>query len=68
MGKSLPLHKASTTDLEPALRLLVEHGANLHYQDREGTTALHLAAMSGHNACVEFIVEREPSTLTMADK
>lgn len=47
-----PLHLAVYLDLEGVVRSLVERGASLHLQDRDGNTALHVACQYGQTECV----------------
>lgn len=35
-----------------AVKLLLEHGANVHYRDRDGNSVLHRAAMNGSAVCL----------------
>ncbi len=39
-------------------KFLIEHGAQLDYQDSDGFTALHYAAKNGHLEVVKMLVER----------
>ncbi|KAJ2897587.1 Tankyrase-1 [Zalerion maritima] len=52
-----PLHDAAETgDMDEVARLLDEDGVDIDAQDRNGETALHLAAKFGHAAAVRYLV------------
>jgi len=38
--------------------LLLEHGANVHVQNKDGLTPLHLAALGGHTGVAKLLFER----------
>jgi glycerophosphodiester phosphodiesterase len=46
--------KANFVDI---VRLLIEAGVDINYQDRQGETALHVAARYGHDLCAKFLLE-----------
>lgn len=50
-----PLHLAVYLDLEAVVGSLVERGASLHLQDRDGNTALHVACQHGQTECVSHM-------------
>lgn len=50
-----PLHLAVYLDLEVVVRSLVERGASLHLQDRDGNTALHVACQHGQTDCISHM-------------
>uniref|UniRef100_A0A8C6V1J7 Nuclear factor of kappa light polypeptide gene enhancer in B-cells inhibitor, epsilon n=1 Tax=Neogobius melanostomus TaxID=47308 RepID=A0A8C6V1J7_9GOBI len=50
-----PLHLAVYLDLEAVVRSLVERGASLHLQDRDGNTPLHVACQHGQTDCVSHM-------------
>ena len=45
-------------NVEEVLRLL-EHGADINYQDKKGKTALHRAAKAGFTATIQVLLEHE---------
>ncbi|KAM0868088.1 hypothetical protein ACQ4PT_041562 [Festuca glaucescens] len=47
LGKNTPLEHAVSGGNLPAVRFLLDHGADLHQENEEGFTVLHLAAMKG---------------------
>lgn len=47
---------ATKANLVAIVRLLVEGGVDLNYQDDQGETALHLAARSGHIECAKALL------------
>lgn len=50
------------------VRLLVQRGANLSAMDREDKTALHLAASTGHEEVVSFLLSQETQAVTVSSK
>ncbi|KAL1967929.1 hypothetical protein VTN77DRAFT_2346 [Rasamsonia byssochlamydoides] len=46
--------KANFVDI---VRLLVEAGVDINYQDEQGETALHVAARFGHDQCAKILLE-----------
>lgn len=46
--------KANFVDI---VRLLVDAGVDINYQDRQGETALHVAARFGHDTCAKILLE-----------
>ena len=47
LGKKTPLEHAVSGGNLPAVRFLLDHGADLHQESEQGATVLHLAAMKG---------------------
>lgn len=52
-----PLHLAVYLDLQDVVQSLVERGASLHLQDRDGNTALHVACQHGQTECVSHMTK-----------
>lgn len=52
-----PLHLAVYLDLQDVVRSLVDRGASLHLQDRDGNTALHVACQHGQTECVSHMTK-----------
>lgn len=52
-----PLHQAVKDINEAKVRILVNEGADVNARDKDGKTALHLAAPIGRYSLVEFLVE-----------
>ncbi|EFO21513.1 hypothetical protein LOAG_06976 [Loa loa] len=52
-----PLHRAAFFNDTQSIARLINNGADLHLQDRQGNTALHISTMLGH---------REATTLLLA--
>jgi len=48
---------AKTGDLEGVKKHL-EAGADINFKDRQGNTALHMAALFGHREIVHFLLEK----------
>lgn len=58
MGKSGEvLLLAVKENLIDIVRLLVENNVNLDFQDKQGETALHLAARYGHDQCAQLLLQ-----------
>ena len=47
LGKKTPLEHAVSGGNLPAVRFLLDHGADLHQEGEQGATVLHQAAMKG---------------------
>ncbi|MDV6029982.1 MAG: ankyrin repeat domain-containing protein [Phycisphaera sp. RhM] len=59
MPKELsPLMKAANQDHLEVVQLLVQRGANIHFMDGDGFTALTIAAGSGHWEIAKFLAEQ----------
>src|SRR6266498_3967088 len=67
-SKAHPLHRIcdavfakKNTDEEAIeiAKILLEYGANIHYADREGATALHWAAFCGRDKLVERLIQEK---------
>jgi ankyrin repeat protein len=52
------LHLAAYFGIEPAVRLLLEKGANLNAADRRGRTPLYWATHNGHIDVVKLLLEK----------
>ncbi|KAK7907629.1 hypothetical protein WMY93_016241 [Mugilogobius chulae] len=52
-----PLHLAVYLDQADVVRSLVERGASLQLQDRDGNTALHVACQHGQTQCVSHMTQ-----------
>jgi len=48
---------AAARNQSNVLRTLLEHGANPHLRDDQGSTSLHMACQCGHNLAVSLLVE-----------
>src|SRR6267142_724694 len=57
-NKSTPLHLASRKGFVQVARALVEHGARVSAENKEGWTPLHLTSAGGHVEVTQFLVER----------
>ncbi len=57
-----PLHTALINIDEPKVKRLVEEGAHINAVDKNGRTALHLAAKIGRLSIVEYLVEHGADT------
>jgi len=51
-----PLQYAAYYGQREAAQLLVSAGANVNYQDSDGSSPAHYAAMGGHTSTLEFLV------------
>lgn len=54
---SVVLAIATKSNFTTIVKLLVEAGVNINWQDESGETALHIAARFGHLKCVEILLE-----------
>jgi uncharacterized protein len=50
------LHSLASRGNENELLQSILTGANIHYQDSSGATALHYAAVHGHESCVKVLL------------
>ncbi|KAI9298648.1 ankyrin [Neoconidiobolus thromboides FSU 785] len=50
------LHLASSYNHISICQYLIENGANVNPQDREGWTPLHCAAAEGHESIVKYLI------------
>jgi ankyrin repeat protein len=51
-----PLEMAAANGRAEILRLLIENGADLFYNDSDGHSALLLAQMNGHQQCSHILI------------
>ncbi|KAK3990419.1 ankyrin repeat-containing domain protein [Cladorrhinum sp. PSN332] len=63
MAKRMPIHQAAQNNHVEALKLLVEHGADINCRSDAnkqtgGITPLWLASQGGHDAIVEYLIEK----------
>jgi len=49
------LHRASLIGDEVMIRLLLEKGADFEVRSKNGSTALHIAALEGHDNVVRLL-------------
>uniref|UniRef100_A0ACD5W2Q7 Uncharacterized protein n=1 Tax=Avena sativa TaxID=4498 RepID=A0ACD5W2Q7_AVESA len=57
-SKQTPLEHAVSGGNLPAVRFLLDHGADIHQENEEGATVLHLAAMKGKCDIVKLLLSR----------
>ncbi|PNT62278.1 hypothetical protein BRADI_4g00790v3 [Brachypodium distachyon] len=57
-AKKTPLEHAVSGGNLPAVRYLLDHGADLHMEGDENVTALHRAAKKGKSVIVRFLLSR----------
>ncbi|KAM0859090.1 hypothetical protein ACQ4PT_047427 [Festuca glaucescens] len=57
-SKNTPLEHAVSGGNLPAARFLLDHGADLHQENEEGITVIHLAAMKGKSEIVKLLLSR----------
>lgn len=54
-----PLHLACMSDNPSAVQWLIRHGANVNLATSDGFTALHWAAMRGHEVCLDLLLKAD---------
>ncbi|CAM0871169.1 unnamed protein product [Alopecurus aequalis] len=57
-SKKTPLEHAVSGGNLPAVRFLLDHGADLHQENEEGATVLHVAAMKGKCEIVKLLLSK----------
>jgi ankyrin repeat protein len=55
----MALHGAAGNGHETAIRLLLEHKANVDAKDKDGEAALYRAAKNGHEAVAWLLLDHE---------
>jgi ankyrin repeat protein len=55
--KQNPLHMALRGRHVEFVRVLVDHGADVHARDGHKSTPLHIAAQTGHVGCAQILIE-----------
>ncbi|ORY11870.1 glycerophosphodiester phosphodiesterase GDE1 [Clohesyomyces aquaticus] len=58
---------ATQSNFMVIVKLLVEAGVDVNYQDEQGETALHVAARFGHHQCAKVLIEGSPTQKTDID-
>ncbi|KAK4043531.1 Glycerophosphoryl diester phosphodiesterase family-domain-containing protein [Parachaetomium inaequale] len=48
---------ATKANFKPIVEMLVEAGVDINWQDKDGETALHIAARFGHDECVRVLLK-----------
>ena len=67
LSEGSPLVIAAKAGRGPAMRVLLEHGADANARWERNRTALHVAATRGHLAAVAVLVLLKPETLAAVD-
>ncbi|RDW66060.1 GDPD-domain-containing protein [Coleophoma cylindrospora] len=68
---SAVLALATKSNFTPIVKLLVDAGVNINWQDEMGETALHVAARFGHEECAKILIDGTPdqkANLQLAEK
>jgi len=55
-SKMTPLHLAAKEGHATTVQLLLDKGAAINNQDKNGRTALHLSSAAGHEHCVDILL------------
>lgn len=53
-----PIHYAAKNGHLECIKVLLEHGADIHSEDIENETAITLASFYGHTECVRYLLEQ----------
>jgi len=61
------LHLGANSDSTASLCILLDHGANINWQNADGFTALHVAAIWGRGEAVRLLLE-EGADPTICDE
>ncbi|VDO30567.1 unnamed protein product [Brugia timori] len=56
-----PLHRAAFFNDTQSIARLINNGADLHFQDRQGNTALHISTMLGHKEATTLLLAHNAS-------
>ncbi|KAH6621131.1 Glycerophosphoryl diester phosphodiesterase family-domain-containing protein [Chaetomium sp. MPI-SDFR-AT-0129] len=62
---------ATKANFEPIVEMLVEAGVDINWQDKDGETALHIAARFGHDKCAKVLLKgtaEQKANLELAEK
>ena len=57
-GGQVPIHYAAKKGKLECIKVLLEYGADIHYEDDECETAITLASLHGHTECVRYLLEQ----------
>jgi len=57
-GGQVPIHYAAKKGKLECIKVLLEYGADIHYEDDECETAITLASFFGHTECVRYLLEQ----------
>ncbi len=57
-GGQVPIHFAAKKGQLECIKVLLEHGADIHYEDDECETAITLASLFGHTECVRYLLRQ----------
>ncbi|KAM7209475.1 glycerophosphocholine phosphodiesterase [Naviculisporaceae sp. PSN 640] len=68
---SAVLAMATKSNFKLIVKMLVDAGVDINWQDKTGETALHVAARFGHQECAEILIKgtsEQKADLTLAEK
>lgn len=57
-GGQVPIHYAAKKGKLECIKILIQNGADIHYEDHECETAITLASLHGHTECVRYLLEQ----------
>lgn len=66
-SRKTPLHLAAKEGYAQTVQFLLDKGAVINRQDKNGRTALHLSSAAGHEECVDILLGVNDLDRTITD-